>query len=156
MSTPAIADLLTANTLRCQVSADDKNHALELLSELLAGAASDLNENEVLGSLIRRERLGSTGVGRGVAIPHGRIGGLESPVGALITLSQPIDFDAHDDANVDLMFGLMVPADCSQAHLDILAQIAEMLTNETFCTELRQLTDAEAVQALVRSYLPDA
>src|SRR3546814_13482734 len=92
-----------------------KKKALEELSQLLA-RAGDLDAGDILGSLSAREKLGSTGLGHGVAIPHGRMAGVDDSIGAFIRLRHPLDYDAHDGHPVDLIFGLLVPQGAPEAH----------------------------------------
>ena len=97
-----------------------------------------------------RERLGGTGLGYGVALPHGRIAGLEHSIGAIVTLESGIDFDAPDGEPVDILFGLLVPEDCNNDHLQILSRIAQMFSDEALRERLRKQTDPEKLrEALV-------
>ena len=108
-----------------------------------------LNRAAVTESLFARERLGSTGLGDGVAIPHGRLKGLKEPKIAIVQLQSPIGFDALDGAPVDLLFALLVPENATQKHLDLLAQIAEILSDDAKRSMLKTATDAhELIKAL--------
>ena len=100
---------------------------------------------DVLDHLIAREKLGSTGLGQGIAIPHCRIANCPQPLGTLVTLQEPIDFDAPDDAPVDLLFVLLVPQEADQQHLDILATIARLFSQPDFCTQLRAAPDTQTL-----------
>ncbi|MDI9332836.1 MAG: PTS sugar transporter subunit IIA [Cytophagales bacterium] len=108
-----------------------------------------LNRSAVTASLFARERLGSTGLGYGVAIPHGRIKGLKEPQIAALQLKNPIGFDAVDGLPVDFLFALLVPENASQKHLDLLAQIAEILSDEVKRTALKTTTSAQHLIAIV-------
>jgi PTS system nitrogen regulatory IIA component len=123
-----LASILTAAQVLAQVDVSSKKRAFEevgLLFENLHGLSRAL----VTDSLFSRERLGSTGLGHGVAIPHGRIKGLKSPMAAVFQLAQPIGFDAPDEQAVGLMIFLLVPEAATQKHLEILSEIAEMLSD---------------------------
>ncbi len=134
-----LASILPAAQVLVHVDASSKKRAFEeagLLFENLHG----LNRSLVTDSLFSRERLGSTGLGHGVAIPHGRIKGLKSPMAAVIQLAQPIGFDAPDEQSVNLLIFLLVPEAATQKHLEILSEIAEMLSD----TVLREKMAASA------------
>lgn len=123
-----LASILSAAQVLVHVDASSKKRVFEeagLLFENLHG----LNRSLVTDSLFSRERLGSTGLGHGVAIPHGRIKGLKSPLAAVIQLAQPIGFDAPDEQPVKLLIFLLVPEAATQKHLEILSEIAEMLSD---------------------------
>ena len=123
-----LASILSAAQVLVHVEASSKKRVFEeagLLFENLHG----LNRSLVTDSLFSRERLGSTGLGHGVAIPHGRIKGLKSPMAAVIQLAQPIGFDAPDEQSVNLLIFLLVPEAATQKHLEILSEIAEMLSD---------------------------
>ena len=97
--------------------------------------------DQVLDHLIAREKLGSTGLGQGIAIPHCRVGDCPEPLGTLISLEEPIPFDAPDDRAVDLLFVLLVPEEAHQQHLDILATVASLFSQADFCSRLRGARD---------------
>jgi len=103
----------------------------------------------VFESLFARERLGSTGLGQGVAIPHGRIKGLKDTLAAVIRLTEPIAFDAPDGQPVKLLAILLVPEQASQAHLDLLSELAQMLSDKAFRDQLMGAPDAGALHALL-------
>ena len=123
-----LASILSVAQVLVQIDATSKKRAFEeagLLFENLHGLSRSL----VTDSLFSRERLGSTGLGHGVAIPHGRIKGLKSPMAAIIQLAHPIGFDAPDEQAVSLLIFLLVPEAATQKHLEILSEIAEMLSD---------------------------
>ena len=128
-----LASILSPEQVLAHVEVTSKKRAFEeagLLFENLHGLSRAL----VTDSLFSRERLGSTGLGHGVAIPHGRIKGLKAPMAAVFQLANPIVFDAPDDVVVGLLIFLLVPEAATQKHLEILSEIAELLSD----TELRQ------------------
>lgn len=110
----------------------------------------------VFDSLFARERLGSTGLGQGVAIPHGRIPKLSAPVGAFLRLKEPIPFEAPDGRPVRLLFFVLVPEKATEAHLQILAALAEMFADEAMRERLSTLPDAESVHRELVQFRPDA
>jgi PTS system nitrogen regulatory IIA component len=122
----------------CRDDLGSKKRLLEYVSELLAGSSPELTQNEIFDALINREKLGSTGLGKGVAIPHGRMASLERPVCAFVKLATPVDFDATDGQAVDLIFTLLVPEDSTEEHLQVLSTIAEMFSNAGISMALRQ------------------
>ena len=122
-----------------------KKRLLEHLSELLGSSSPSLSGQAIFEALINRERLGSTGLGKGVAIPHGRMADLEQPVCAFIRIRKPIDFDAADGQPVDLVFSLLVPEDSTEEHLQVLSTIAEIFSNKTICAMLRECDDGACV-----------
>ncbi|MGB0955014.1 MAG: PTS sugar transporter subunit IIA, partial [Panacagrimonas sp.] len=132
-----LAEILTADRVLNGVSLSSKKKALEELSRMLATGSEDLMAQDVFTSLTGREKLGSTGLGHGVAIPHGRVDLLDSSLGAFMRLKHPVDYDAHDGNPVDLVFGLMVPQAATETHLKHLAAVAEMFSDEAFCAKLR-------------------
>ena len=133
-----ITDLLTPERVLCSADTGSKKRLLEQLGALLESSASSLSQNEIFDALVNREKLGSTGLGKGVAIPHGRMAALEQPVCAFIKLDQPVDFDAADNQAVDLVFALLVPEDSTEEHLQVLSTIAEIFSNTALCATLRE------------------
>ncbi len=122
--------------------AASKKRSLQKAAELLAQTSPDLDPDAIFDALIGRERLGSTGLGHGVAIPHGRVPGHEQTAAAFVKLAHGVDFDAADHAPVDLLFALLVPEHATEEHLKVLAQIAEMFSDEHFVRALRESHDA--------------
>lgn len=143
-----LSSILTASHVVAGLSATSKKKALEELSKLLAQGAG-IAEADILNGLAAREKLGSTGLGHGVAIPHGRLAGVKSSVGAFLRLKHPVDYDAHDGQPVDLIFGLIVPAAATEEHLKHLAAIAEKFSDDAFCKNARSATSASALYDLV-------
>lgn len=148
------ADLLTPERVRCKESAGSKKRALELGASLVADAVPGMSRLDIFDALNTRERLGSTGLGQGMALPHGRIAGLEAPIAACVTLAEPIDFDAPDRQRVDVLFVLLVPRDCSSEHLRILAALAEMFNDPALRDALRAQTEPEALIECLQSWSP--
>ncbi|CAN7206197.1 PTS sugar transporter subunit IIA [Pseudorhodoferax sp. Leaf265] len=143
-----LASILPAAQVLVSVDATSKKRAFEeagLLFENLHALSRAL----VTDSLFARERLGSTGLGHGVAIPHGRIKGLKSPMAAVLQLAQPIGFDAPDEQPVKLLIFLLVPEAATQKHLEILSEIAELLSDAPLRESLKSTADAAALHALI-------
>ncbi|HUP93156.1 MAG TPA: PTS sugar transporter subunit IIA [Solimonas sp.] len=130
-----------------------KKKALEELSKLL-GQGAGVAAADILNSLAAREKLGSTGLGHGVAIPHGRMAGVSQSVGAFMRLKNALDYDAHDGHGVDLVFGLLVPQAANETHLKHLAAIAEMFSDEAFCKKLRSAGDDKALFEMLAAFTP--
>jgi PTS system nitrogen regulatory IIA component len=146
-----LASILTPAQVLAQVEVTSKKRAFEeagLLFENLHGLSRAL----VTDSLFSRERLGSTGLGHGVAIPHGRIKGLKSPMAAVFQLAQPIGFDAPDDQVVSLLIFLLVPEAATQKHLEILSEIAELLSDADLLEKLVASTDSGQLYALIAGW----
>jgi PTS system nitrogen regulatory IIA component len=133
-----ISDLLSPERIRCDVHSSSKKRLLELISQELSRNSDELSQREIFESLCARERLGSTGLGNGVAIPHGRVKGTQNVEASFIRLKKPLPFDAVDGQPVDLLFALAVPEDCSEDHLKLLAQVAELFSNPDLLRELRE------------------
>ena len=133
-----ISDLLSAERIRCDVQSSSKKRLLEVISEELARNSDEFSKREIFESLCARERLGSTGLGKGVAIPHGRVKGSSHVQASFIRLRKPLPFDAADGEPVDLLFCLAVPEDCGEDHLKLLAQVAELFSDPDLLRELRE------------------
>jgi PTS system nitrogen regulatory IIA component len=146
-----LAAILPSAQALVQVDATSKKRAFEeagLLFENLHG----LNRAMVADSLFARERLGSTGLGYGVAIPHGRIKGMKTPLAAVFLLADPIGFDAPDEKPVSLMIFLLVPEASTQKHLEILSEIAEMLSDSGLRDQLKACSDAVKLHELITNW----
>lgn len=136
-----ITDLIAPARVVCRSDVASKKRVLDLVSELIASGGSGCGSREIFDSLVGRERLGSTGLGHGVALPHGRIPGAEQALGAFVKLARGVDFDAIDQQPVDLVFALLVPEHFTDEHLKILAHLAEMFSDRAFCQSLREAAD---------------
>ena len=141
--------ILTPGRSLVNVPGGSKRRALEQIANLIGKEVPELDTQVVYEALIAREKLGSTGFGNGIAIPHCRLKGCESPVSALLHLDAPIDFDAIDGAPVDLLFVLLVPEAATDAHLELLRQIASMLDRQDVREKLRAATSNESLYQVV-------
>lgn len=147
-----LSELLTPGRIACNLSTQSKKRALEEISKLISRGEPKVTTNEVFDSLLARERLGGTGIGHGVAIPHGRLKNTEMTIGAFIKLQQAVDFDAIDNQPVDLLFALLVPENSTQEHLQVLASIASMFNEEPIREKLRQAKSAEELYQLISDW----
>jgi PTS system nitrogen regulatory IIA component len=127
-----IREILDPGRIETELEATSKKSLLDQLAALVHADRPDLDTREVFQTLLRREQLGSTAIGHGVALPHGRMPGLERPVGTFVRLSQPADFDALDGEPVQLVLALLVPDEENQEHLQVLARLARMLDDAEF------------------------
>ena len=146
-----LASILPVAQVLVHVDATSKKRAFEeagLLFENLHGLSRSL----VTDSLFSRERLGSTGLGHGVAIPHGRIKGLKAPMAAIFQLAQSIGFDAPDEQAVSLMIFLLVPEAATQKHLEILSEIAEMLSDSSLREKLAVSASPADLHGLIANW----
>lgn len=138
-----IESLLSLERTLCHVSCNSKKRALEVLAELISKDAEDIDAEKLFAQLISRERLGSTGIGAGIAIPHCRFPTNGKTIGALLTLDKPIEFDAVDNKPVDIVFAMLVPEDAETEHLQTLAHLAELLQHSDFLSALRAAGSAQ-------------
>jgi Phosphotransferase system mannitol/fructose-specific IIA domain (Ntr-type) len=144
-----LSDILDPDRVAVGVQASSKKRVLEELARRLTTGVPGLASADVLASLATREKLGSTGLGHGIAIPHGRVSGIERSIGACLRLAFPIDYDAHDSEPVDVVFGLLVPQNATGEHLRHLAAIAERFADDGFCAEARAAAGDAALYALL-------
>lgn len=144
-----LENILTPGRSRANVSGGSKKRVLEQIANLIGEQVADLDSQVVFESLVAREKLGSTGFGNGIAIPHCRLKGCSAPVSALIRLDAPIDFDAIDGAPVDLLFVLLVPEAATDEHLELLRQIASMLDRTEVRDKLRKAQTGDELYKVV-------
>lgn len=149
-----IITLLSPDRVACRRTLTSKKRVLEQLAGLLSNSSPSLTEGEIFDSLLNRERLGSTGLGVGVAIPHGRMSGIGAPVGALLSLAEGVQYDAVDGKPVDLLFALLVPEESTEEHLQILASLAQMFSDRELCQQLRAAADPPALLKLIDGWVP--
>ncbi|MBL6954730.1 MAG: PTS IIA-like nitrogen regulatory protein PtsN [Alphaproteobacteria bacterium] len=143
-----MADLLIQDGVVANLKAGSKKQALQELSQQ-AAALTGLHERVIFDALLQREKLGTTGIGRGIAIPHGKMQDLERLHGIFARLPKPIDFDAIDEQPVDLIFLLLAPETAGADHLKALARISRLLRDDTICAKLRGADNPEALFALL-------
>lgn len=150
-----LTTLLTADRIAVAVPADDGDAVLETAAQLLSGDAPAQTAT-IADSLRQRERLGSTAIGHGIAIPHGRSNVFAEPRGAFLRLQRPIEFGASDEQAVDLVFALIVPEHFTQQHLQLLSELAERFADADYRDALREAGDADALLRLLAEPLPPA
>ncbi len=146
-----IKDILLPVCIEVSSEVTSKKAALQRLASLLAKGFPEINPAQVFDTLIARERLGSTGLGAGVAIPHGRVATATRAIGAFISTAEGIDYDAIDNGEVDLLFALIVPENATDTHLEILAQLAQLFSDAEL---LRRLRAADSVTDVQRILIP--
>ena len=143
-----ISDLITTESVVANLKATSKKQALQELAKK-AAAITGLHERAVFDVLMEREKLGSTGVGKGIAIPHGKLTPIDGLHGIFARLETPIDFQAIDEQPVDLIFLLLAPESAGADHLKALARVSRLLRDEGVCEKLRGTDGAEALYALL-------
>jgi PTS system nitrogen regulatory IIA component len=141
-----LSDLVTPDAILPAVKASGKKQVLQALAEK-AAAITGRDEREIFETLVQREKLGSTGVGNGVAIPHGKLPDLDRIYSVFARLSAPIDFEAADEQPVDLVFLLLAPKGAGADHLKALARVARLLRQPSVLGKLRACTDKSAIFA---------
>jgi len=145
------SDLLTPGRILAGVRINSKKRLLELISETLANKNKSLNPREIFESLCAREHLGSTALGNGVAIPHGRTSGTQGVEALFMQLIKPMPFDADDGKPVDLIFALAVPKHCTEDHSKLLSGIADRFSDQVLLEQLRNAPDINALWHLLSS-----
>ena len=147
-----LAQILTKENIRISLKATSKKRVFEQAS-LIFESRCNIARSKIFNSLFSREKLGSTGLGNGIAIPHGRLEGLKKSVAVILCLDVPIPFDAIDGKAVDLLIFLLVPTSSSKAHLEILAEVANMLSDNKFINELRYSTSTDQLYNEICSWV---
>ena len=145
--TPVIGDILDRGGIVTGHQTTSKKKLLEQIANMFAEQLPDADASQIFSTLFERENLGSTGIGNGVALPHGRIAGLENVVGFFLRLQTPMDFDAIDHLPVSLIFAILVPEDATEEHLKLLAHLASIFRDE----ETRQKLLETSKSSLIRN-----
>ena len=148
-----ISDILPSSNVVINLAADSKEPVFAYAAELLA-KAHGVDAKAVLKALVQREKLGSTGLGQGVAIPHGRIKGVKQSIGAFIRTEHGIPFDAPDGHPVQLIFVMLVPEQANETHLHLLSELAQMFSDRVFRDALSEAQDAQAAFRLIADWAP--
>lgn len=158
MSHSTLGSLLNTSRITCGASLSSKKKSLQYVAQLMEDSL-DINDDDddegvdmdVMDALAARERLGCTGMGHGIAIPHGRVDFISEPIGALLTLTEAVPFDAPDDIPVDIVFGLLIPEDQNEQHLHILASLARFFNSPENREAIRQSRNPEEIlQTLIK------
>ena len=147
-----ISKLLTLGRTVCRAPGVSQKRIFETAAHIISDDQLSLPYGLVFSSLIAREKLGSTGLGNGIAIPHCRVENCTHAIGTLVTLESPIDFDAPDGQAVDILFILLVPEGGQQQHLDILAEIARLFSQDEFCSQLRGAKDSAELHSIASNW----
>ncbi|MEM6712396.1 MAG: PTS IIA-like nitrogen regulatory protein PtsN [Pseudomonadota bacterium] len=145
-----LSDLVAPEAVFASLKATSKKQALQTLSSKAADLTG-LSERDIFSTLLERERLGSTGVGHGVAIPHAKLEGLDRVVGLFARTNTPLDFEALDEQPVDLLFVLLAPEGSGADHLKALARIARVLRDEVLADKIRSTDHATGIYAVLTS-----
>ncbi len=147
-----LTQLLSHHRLDTHLAVSSKKRLFEEISDRIQADFPDIPARSVFNRLIAREKLGSTGLGQGIAIPHARIEGAPDIVGVFFTLDTAIDFDAPDNQDVDLVFALLVPENEEQEHLNTLATLAGLFQNAAFCRDIRAADSPEALMVTLAAW----
>jgi len=150
-----VAKLLPLPNILPDLAASSKKRLFEQVG-LLFENRHGIARGVVFESLFARERMGSTGLGQGVAIPHGRIKGLKDALGAFVRLAQPVSFDAPDGKPVNLVFTLLVPEQATERHLEVLSELAQMFSDRALREAMAGTADAAALHRIISAWQPDA
>lgn len=145
-----LQEILTLNCTQCAVSVHSKKRLLEKVCQLAAHELGDFNPSDLLDSLLNREKMGSTGIGNGIAIPHGRLSNSDKSIAVFITTEHAIDFDAIDNKPVDTFICLFVPQDNTQEHLETLQSIAKLLSNRKIAKQIRKCTSKQEMFNIIQ------
>ncbi len=149
-----VEEFLSREKIRLNCHVTSKKRLLESMASLLMEGRTDISPKSVFQILVDRERLGSTGIGHGVALPHGRVPELDQPVAALVVLDEPLDYDSLDHEPVTLVFGLLVPAEATEQHLQILARLAQLFGMAEFRARLMRATSPDEAFELLTAWEP--
>lgn len=142
-----IQAIVSLDRTECAVQCNSKKRILEIISNIAAKNNENIDETTVLTSLLNRERMGSTGIGNGIALPHGRLSGLESVIAIIVTSNPAINFDALDNQPVDIFFALLVPEEQTEGHLQTLATVAGKLSDKETVKAIRRATNSDDIIA---------
>ncbi|PID54934.1 MAG: hypothetical protein CR978_01765 [Gammaproteobacteria bacterium] len=147
-----LQQLLPPHRVLCRRDVGSMKSLFTHIADAISQDSPDIATPTIIKELNAREKLGSTGLGDGIAIPHTRLEGLEKPCGCLITLVDGIDFDAPDNKKVDIVFALLVPSEANGEHLQILSSLAKLFVQPEFCQRLRAAENAQALHELVLNW----
>ncbi len=145
-----LQDILTLDCTQCAVPVQSKKRLLEQICLLAAKQLGTASSTDLLDSLLNREKMGSTGIGNGIAIPHGRLNNTDKAIAVFLTTQQAIDFDAIDNKPVDIFICLFVPENSTQEHLDTLQSIAKLFSNRKTAKQVRKCTNQQEMFNLIQ------
>ena len=150
-----ISDLLPASNVKLGIRAGDKKALFEQVAAMLSSTVA-VNPSQILSSLVARERLGSTALGQGIAIPHGRVKGLRDATGVFMRTDAPMEFESPDGKPVSLIFALLVPERATDVHLQILSELAQMFSDKEVRQKLSQAADEQEARQIIIGWDPHA
>jgi PTS system nitrogen regulatory IIA component len=145
-----LQSILTLDCTQCAVPVSSKKRLLEKICQLASKELSDSNPTDLLDSLLNREKMGSTGIGNGIAIPHGRLNNTDKAIAVFLTTEQAIDFDAIDNKPVDIFICLFVPQNSTQEHLETLQSIAKLFSDRKTAKKVRKCTNQQEMFNLIK------
>ena len=145
-----LQNILTLSCTQCAAPLNSKKRLLEQVCQLAANELIGTNPTDLLESLLSREKMGSTGIGNGIAIPHGRLSNTDQTIAVFLTTEQAIDFDAIDNKPVDIFICLFVPQDSTQEHLDTLQSIAKLFSDRKMAKKVRKCTNQQEMFNLIQ------
>jgi len=145
-----LQNILTLDCTQCAVPTSSKKRLLEQICQLAANKLPDTNADDLLESLLNREKMGSTGIGNGIAIPHGRLDNTDQAIAVFITTKQAIDFDAIDNKPVDIFICLFVPKNSTQEHLNTLQSIAKLMSDRKTAKQVRKCVNKQEMFNLIQ------
>jgi len=140
-----IQAIVSLDRTECAVQCNSKKRILEIIADIAAKNNESIDQATVLSTLMSRERMGSTGIGNGIALPHGRLAGLEKVIAIIVTCTPAIDFDALDEKPVDIFFALLVPEEQTEGHLQTLATVAGKLSDKETIKAIRRATTSDDI-----------
>ena len=140
-----IQAIVSLDRTECAVQCNSKKRILEIIADIAAKQNENIDQATVLNSLMARERMGSKGIGNGIALPHGRLPGLEKVIAIVVTSTPAIDFDALDEKPVDIFFALLVPEEQTEGHLQTLATVAGKLSDKETIKAIRRATTSDDI-----------
>jgi nitrogen PTS system EIIA component len=145
-----LQDILTLDCTLCAVKGTSKKKLLEIISTTAADKIENLDTHQLFESLMAREKVGSTGIGNGIAIPHGRLSNTSQVIAVLLTSEQAVEFDAIDNRNVDIIVALFVPEESCQQHLDTLQSIAQIFSDKKTAKKVRKCTSSQEIFDIIK------
>ncbi len=146
----AISALLSPQKIFIDTDVSSKKKLLELIANIAADQ-TQLSESTIYNNLLNRERLGSTGLGQGFAVPHARLPDLEKTVGCFFRLKQPVNFESPDNRPVDLVFTIIIPQEATEEHLLILSSVARVFSDADICEAIRTADSKEEIEKIIQS-----
>ena len=145
-----LQDILTLDCTLCAVKGTSKKKLLEIISTTAADKIENLDTHQLFESLMAREKVGSTGIGNGIAIPHGRLSNTSQVIAVLLTSEQAVEFDAIDNRNVDIIIALFVPEESCQQHLDTLQSIAQIFSDKKTAKKVRKSKSSQEIFDIIK------